>query len=179
MFFRFRRQPRPATTRRPVAYRPRLEGLEDRCLLNAGALDPTFNPNGTLPGTLTNPAQGEGTAVLVQPSGNLVVAGYNQNSDGQAQMSVACYLPDGAPDTQFGSGGTFVPSFKGVSSSAGSDAVLYPSGSTGDEQILEVGTAIVSGKKYATALVRYNDNGTLDTNFGNGGRSSPPSRKAA
>ncbi|HEV3085169.1 MAG TPA: hypothetical protein VGY66_35745, partial [Gemmataceae bacterium] len=41
-----RRAQRPALGRRRPAYRPSLESLEERALLAAGALDPTFGNGG-------------------------------------------------------------------------------------------------------------------------------------
>ena len=55
MWSLFRRNARPAKPVRQTSstVRPRLEALEDRCLLSAGALDPTFNPAGSPAGTFT------------------------------------------------------------------------------------------------------------------------------
>src|SRR5262249_7798292 len=74
--------------------------------------------------------------------------------------------------SSFGSGGTVVPSFKGKwRPYSPSDATLYPTGSPGDEKILEAGWAVNSSSTQpgAFALVRYNANGSLATSFGSGG----------
>lgn len=52
LFRRKTRQSKPVRCT-PHSFRPRLEALEDRCLLSAGALDPSFNPSGNPPGTAT------------------------------------------------------------------------------------------------------------------------------
>ena len=44
-----------------------VERLEDRCLLSAGALDTTFNPTGSPPGTVVTPLGG-GHADIVMPA---------------------------------------------------------------------------------------------------------------
>jgi uncharacterized delta-60 repeat protein len=165
-------------TRRPAPagacssrFRPCLEVLEDRRLLSAGALDPTFNPAGNPPGTASVAlgAVDHATGVLVQPSGKVVVTGQSTNAKGQTAFSAACFNPDGTPDTTFGSGGTVITSFKGNAvPQRGYTAALYPTGSLGDEKILEVGYGL-SGQQGAFALVRYNASGSLDTAFGNGG----------
>ena len=41
-------KPSARAGRVPLAARPTLEQLEDRCLLNAGSLDPTFGNGGTV-----------------------------------------------------------------------------------------------------------------------------------
>src|SRR5262249_48953783 len=142
-FLSTRKARRPA---RSSSFRPRLEALEDRCLLSAGALDPTFNPAGHPPGTATVPLSGAqeaqefATGVLVQPSGKVAITGDSVSAKGQHVFSAACFTPDGTPDTTFGSGGKVITSFKGNSTAAFSGgAALYPTGQPGDEKILEVG----------------------------------------
>src|SRR5437763_15770874 len=77
------RKTRPQTSDRPrrAPYRPRLEALEDRCLLSAGALDPTFGSGGIVTTALTkysDSAYGE----LLQPNGNIIAYGDAQTSGG-------------------------------------------------------------------------------------------------
>ncbi len=90
---------RRAARPRP-GYRPRLEALEDRCLLSAGVLDPTFNPTGSPPGTVTtafSSSDGAGaTAVAIQRDGKIVAAG----NDGTA-FAVARYNGNGSLDTSW------------------------------------------------------------------------------
>jgi uncharacterized delta-60 repeat protein len=159
---------RAPASARSSHFRPRVEVLEDRRLLSAGALDPTFNRAGTPPGTATLALSTADYAetVLVQPSGKVVLAGQSTNARGQSVFSAACFNPDGTVDATFGSGGKVITSFKGNAvPERGYAAALYPTGSPGDEKILEVGVSTNGG----FALVRYNANGSLDTSFGNGG----------
>jgi uncharacterized delta-60 repeat protein len=160
----------PARRLRPSS-RPRVEALEDRCLLSAGALDLTFNPAGSPPGVATDSALPGPEAVLVQPSGKIVLAGTARTSKGQDVFGVACFNPNGTLDTTFGNGGTAIPSFKGngYSYSLGLAAALYPTGGPGDEKILDVGQEVSTTGTASIALVRFNANGSLDTSFGNGG----------
>jgi hypothetical protein len=76
-------------------FTPRLETLEVRALLNAGALDPTF-------GVVTTQLQGQDTAqsVAIQPDGKIVVAGTSAGEYG-----IVRYNTDGTLDKIFGSNG--------------------------------------------------------------------------
>src|SRR5262245_62926541 len=99
------RRPRTVRARRPLA----LEALEDRSLLDAGFLDPTFGTGGKVftdfTGSLDNPA----LAVVRQPDGKLLALGYAANGatgfDGTADLALARYNADGSLDGSFGTGG--------------------------------------------------------------------------
>ena len=57
---------------------PTLEALEDRTLLSAGALDPTFGTGGIVKNGGFNDSA---AAVLVQPDGKVIVAGMSAGID--------------------------------------------------------------------------------------------------
>jgi uncharacterized delta-60 repeat protein len=140
------------------AYRPRLEALEDRCLLSAGALDTTFGGTGivtTAPGKSSAAAD----AVLIQPwDGKIVVAG-NAASGNSTVMALTRYNADGSLDNSFGSGGKEVSK---VGTDGWNALALYSStDTTGNaKKIVEAG---------AGSLARFNANGSVDTSFGNRG----------
>lgn len=121
--------------------------------LDNGTLDGTFGTGGIV---LTNVAGGtqsdNGIGIVQQPDGKLVVAG-NGFPGGVSQLHVLRYLSNGALDPDFGTGGV-------VAEPAGafyaSKLTLLPSG-----KILAVGSCLVGG-----CLVRYLDDGSLDTTFG-------------
>jgi uncharacterized delta-60 repeat protein len=151
--------PRAARAR---AYRPRLEALEDRCLLNAGALDPTFGSGGIVTTALTKTSD-KAYGLLLQPNGNLIAYGDAQNSKSADQFGLARYTPAGKLDTAFGSGGIVI-----TTSTAGDfveRAALQPDG-----KIVAAG--------FSKYLVRYNSNGSLDPTFGSGGIVTYPSNWA-
>src|SRR5690242_1636238 len=98
--------PKGATTmlrtrvQRPFhCYRPVAELLEDRCLLNAGTLDPSFGNGGIV--TTPVPVSAVITAQeAVQGDGKIVVVG-----EGPTQSVLVRYNPNGSLDASFGSGG--------------------------------------------------------------------------
>ncbi len=157
------------------AYPPRLEALEDRCLLNGGALDPTFGNGAGY--VATAPSYGPGPCpVLLQPSGNIVVAGTTHPPSGsttQSAFGVVTYNADGSLDTAFGSGGSVVQPFAGISTGFENveAAALEPMGGTGDSNVLLAGWVSAQG---AMALMRLNPNGSLDTSFNGTGQVITP-----
>jgi uncharacterized delta-60 repeat protein len=181
MWFRTPRQYRSAApARRTLSRRPRLESLEDRCLMSAGALDPTFgNGAGYVTTALSSGNSDQAKQVLVQPSGNIVVAGQttvpvttttkkgtttsNYNAFGTVE-----YNPDGSLNTAFGSGGIVRQLLAGSAGGLLQSAALEPMGA-GDSKIVLAGWDQTYGQ-YGMALMRLNANGTLDTTFGNNGQ---------
>src|SRR6516165_6968009 len=94
----------PRTRRRPSGFRPRLEALEDRCQLSAGALDPTFG-NGGIVTTSTYNGAPVGN-VAIQADGKVLATSTPNNSRGIEEAAVTRFNSDGSLDTSFGNGGT-------------------------------------------------------------------------
>src|ERR1043166_5004274 len=84
--------------------RPRLEALEDRTLLSAGALDPTFGAGAGYVTTSVSQYQDFAYFPLVQPDGKILAAGTVNNGgpSGGAHFGVARYNTDGSLDPSFG-----------------------------------------------------------------------------
>jgi uncharacterized delta-60 repeat protein len=155
---------------RRSAYRPQIESLEDRCLLSAGALDPTFG-NGTGYVTTSTTAYGDAAHnALIQPNGDIVALGSADTTSGVAwDFAAERYNPDGSLDNAFGTGGIALASF-GSYTARGPYSALYPGGTPNAAEIVQEGFAGPSNNTAGyQALVRYNTNGTLDTGFGTGG----------
>jgi uncharacterized delta-60 repeat protein len=165
------------TRRLPTSRRPGLEILEDRCLLSAGVLDPTFGSGGIV--TTAFPAGRKSTpsavayAVAVQSDSKIVLAGYATSASSSGfGFGVARYTPSGTLDSSFGSGGRVVTFIGKYGDSHAQAEIIQPDG-----KIVAVGQALVFEKQtstglfqnYAFAVVRYNPNGTLDTSFGGTG----------
>src|SRR5438270_13264487 len=81
-----------------------IELLEQRRLLSAGQLDPTFGSGGMGAGALF--PGGAATAMAVQPDGSILAAGtYFSPSDPSGVFGLARYRRGGSADRAFGVGG--------------------------------------------------------------------------
>lgn len=122
-----------------------------------GSLDTTFGTGGVV---MT--ATGYVRALVVQPDGKIVAAG-TEGCCGDAKFALARYNTNGTLDATFGTSGivTMSPPSQGV----GYAVALQPNGK------LVIGGEIDSGilPKGYFGLVRFNSDGTLDTNFGENG----------
>lgn len=101
-------------------------------------------------------------AVAVQPDGKFLLVGsarIGSNDD----FALARYNIDGSLDTSFGVGGKVTTDFAGGMDWAHGVAVQT------DGKIVVTGRAF-NGSNYDVAVVRYNDDGSLDTSFGGTGK---------
>ncbi len=151
---------------RPYKFRPRLESLEDRNLMSAGALDPTFGAAGVAT-TDVLPTVNGAHAMVLQSDGRAVLVGdYARTRLWASGFSVVRLNTDGSLDHSFAGGGAVID-FGGNGGSAQAVA-LQPDG-----KIVVAGyaAAVPVGAGYATgfAVCRLNRDGTLDTTFGTGG----------
>jgi uncharacterized delta-60 repeat protein len=143
------------------AYRPQLEALEDRTLLSAGALDPTFGNQGKV--IVSGQSARQYKAVAIQPDGKIVVVGDIDTTS--FTWLVERFLPDGTPDPNFGNNGVAqLVQFGGVYEVARAVA-LQPNG---DIVVAGQGGGNVTSPTF-WALARYLPNGRLDPNFGMNG----------
>jgi uncharacterized delta-60 repeat protein len=128
----------------------------------AGDLDPTFGTGGKV---ITDFGGADvGRAIAVQADGKVVVAGSTgprENLPGNF-FALARYLPSGALDSTFGSGGRVTTDF-GANEWANT-LVVQPDG-----KLIAAGGRS-AGLAGAFALARYLPNGGLDASFGIGGR---------
>jgi uncharacterized delta-60 repeat protein len=126
-----------------------------------GSPDPSFGVAGKV---TTDFASGDDLAfdVALQADGKIVVAGRADHTTTR-DFALARYDPDGSLDASFGSGGKVTTDFTG---GPGVDIAL---GVTiqGDGKIVAAGW---SGPPTNFALARYNPDGSLDPNFGGGGK---------
>lgn len=128
-----------------------------------GTLDKTFGTGGTVTTDFYGDAD-EPRAIAVQNYDNkILVAGLAMN--GYADFALARYHADGSLDTDFGGGGKLTMDFNSDVDYA--TCILVQS----DHKILLGGTANNwSGSWDDFGLVRYDNTGALDTDFGIGGK---------
>ena len=104
------------------------------------------------------------TSVAIQANGKIVVAGSSgATCEGPFDFGLARYNTDGTPDITFGTGGKVTTDFGGTFDLALDVAIQA------DSKIVAAGFTDASGTR-DFALARYNANGSLDVNFGPGGR---------
>jgi uncharacterized delta-60 repeat protein len=122
-----------------------------------GTLDPKFGDWGEV----VTPIDGHdasATSVLVQPDGKIVAAGQS----GGRSFALARYQKDGGLDPSFGTGGIVTTAIGEADS--GAWALVRQE----DGKLVAAGFA-VEGGSLTVALVRYRQDGSLDTSFGGGG----------
>jgi uncharacterized delta-60 repeat protein len=163
-FFSSRNARRTTPVRRPSAYRPRLEALEDRCVPSAGALDPTFgNGAGYVTTVLQTNSTDRAYGVGVQPDGKIIAVGNVHGSTDQVGM--VRYNPNGSLDTSFGKGGIVILSNNKVPREV-FDVALQPDGKID----VADGVGAVHVGSIAWNVYQFNANGSLDTSFGKNGQ---------
>jgi uncharacterized delta-60 repeat protein len=132
--------------------------------LNAdGTLDTSFGTDGRV--TLgVSSGSDFAEKVVVQADGRIVVAGYGNNNQfgSDADLLVARFNADGSPDTTFSDDGSLTLSVTN-SFDALLDVLIQPDG-----KILAVGGA-GAGPQADMVIVRFNEDGTLDTGFAGDG----------
>ena len=127
-----------------------------------GTLDPSFGSGGIVH-TNFGPYLDEAYAVALQPDGAIVVAGVRGAGRPGSDFALARYLPDGARDPTFGSGGIVTTSVTAKQDEADGVGIL----SNGD--IVAAGAAGLNAANPNFAVVRYDPTGHLDPTFGSGG----------
>ena len=127
-----------------------------RRLTRAGLPDPSFGTGGSI-----HPQLGAGTTltdIALQPNGRLVVAGSRaESSVAPIVIVVARYLPDGSPDTSFGSNGIT----EVLSGAPESRAAVTPQP--------DGGLVLTARRAGVPVIARLAADGQLDGSFGAGG----------
>ena len=130
-----------------------------------GALDPSFGSGGVV--ALARAGNQQGSAVLVQPDGSILVAA-NTDEGGSPQLLLQRFLPSGAPDAAFGTAGAVLAPLGGMSNAnPGSLAawmVLMLDG-----RIVVAGNGTM-GTTSGPVLARFLPDGSADPTFGSSGK---------
>ena len=132
---------------------------------SSGSLDTTFGTDGIVK-TPVGSNYDVAYALGIQPDGKIVAAGYSNNG-GNYDFALVRYNANGSLDTGFGTGGKVItPVGSGYN-------IAYALGIQPDGRIVAAGYSY-NGSNYDFALVRYNTDGSLDTDFGTGGIVTTP-----
>jgi uncharacterized delta-60 repeat protein len=135
----------------------------------SGQPDSLFGSGGKIDINAAQTANGssEARAVLVQPDGKIVVAGY-AFGPGNSELLIMRLNSDGTPDNTFGTGGiTRTP--VGTGEDIANAMVRQPDG-----KIVIAGSTIVADGRRDFVVARYMTNGVLDPSFGTGGLVTTP-----
>ena len=123
-----------------------------------GSKDTSFDTDGEV--TTSFGGDDQARAVLVQPDGKIVAAGFWDG--GSAHFAVARYNSNGSLDTSFSTNGLATVDF-------GAEDFARAAALQADGKIVLAGCTNVSGNSNV-ALARLNTNGSLDTSFDTDGR---------
>lgn len=127
-----------------------------------GSIDETFGDSGrafiSIPGINLSSV----TEMQLQADGKILIVGNGTGVD-SSDFFVARFNPNATLDTSFGNNGVSFTNINGTGDDANAIAIQA------DGKILVAGRAW-NGSNHDFAVVRYNSDGFLDTNFGNGGR---------
>lgn len=138
-----------------VSNRDSYENLFSVSRLNAdGTVDSTFNGGNAIEFNIPDIGALEGYGFTLQADGKLLVPGYN------GEMVVARLNADGSLDSSFGTDGLADTQVAGLAAAVTVQA---------DGKILLAGGGEQEGSGYDFKIIRLNQDGTLDTSFGNAG----------
>lgn len=142
--------------------------LEDFALArynSDGSLDTSFSDDGKV--TIDIGSRDLGRSVFVQADGKILVSGGSRDQSGsESDFAVARFNSNGSLDTSFNGTGWIATDLGGLDGST--DVIALASG-----KILVAGDTarfVASGLIRDFALARFNSDGSLDTNFGSGGK---------
>ncbi len=120
----------------------------------AGNLDTSFDSDGIVI-TAFNSTRSQAHGVIIQPDGKVVVAGSSYNN-GNWDFALARYESNGGPDSSFGVNGVTITAIGNAADYANS-LLMQPDG-----KFIVTGYSI-TGSNRDLAVVRYNNNGSIDT----------------
>jgi uncharacterized delta-60 repeat protein len=134
-----------------------------------GDLDVTFGGTGIVTVPLEQGGEHAGYAIAVHPTNNKIVITGVGNNASKSYVVVARYNSDGTLDSSFNGTGVVTTSL-GTDRIGGLDVAIQSNG-----KIVVAGLAAdIGGNDSEFALLRYNNNGTLDTTFSSTGIVTTP-----
>jgi uncharacterized delta-60 repeat protein len=133
-----------------------------------GTLDTTFGTGGVVASAFGLRAA-QGSAVVLQRDGKIVVAGAGQaTASTPPEVILARFAPDGSPDPGFGSNGVAATPVPTPGNCDGCGLYANAIALQADGKLVAAGQGCSIGCWFA--LERYNPNGSLDQTFGTAGR---------
>jgi uncharacterized delta-60 repeat protein len=127
-----------------------------------GSFDTTFNSDGKQRNSLSA-GDDQGLSVIQQTDGKYLVAGYS-TANGNEDIALVRYLTDGRLDPSFGGDGIVITSV------GSGDDRAYQVMQSPDGKLVVAGYTEVGPGDFDFVLVRYNQNGSLDTTFSEDGK---------
>jgi uncharacterized delta-60 repeat protein len=131
-----------------------------------GTLDSSFGNGGIATSNPTTGFSDRAYSILVQPDGNIVLAGGSKGGNSGSNFALSRFTSAGVLDTTFGGTGTVLTDVPGSYEQA-HDIVMQPNG-----DLVAVGYVSPTGVSppvYNFALARYTPSGALDNSFGSNG----------
>jgi uncharacterized delta-60 repeat protein len=129
--------------------------------LTNGKIDSTFGYNGIVRTDISNHSEDNGKAITLLPNGEFIVAGYSDSNNGEDDnFAMVKYLPNGSIDNSFGINGRTSTDFNNSYDLPNAIAIQQ------DGKIVLAG---YSEYPRRFAVARYNEDGILDQDFGEGG----------
>lgn len=155
-------------------FRPACEPLEDRHLLSGWGLDPSFGTGGKVVRSIyagVNAGVDRVHDVATDPQGRIVLVGEGAESDGDVDFALVRVNPDGTPDNTFDGNGIATEAIRlNGGTRAVARAIDFQS-VNGQLKIIVAGEAENgTAGDVDFAVLRLNEDGTLDTTFGSQGR---------
>ena len=134
-----------------------------------GALDTTFNQNGSTPGVVVRGKAENGidvgNSLVLDADGKILVTGFSTNLSGTTDMAIWRYNSNGTPDVYFGLDGFLVQdgAAGGSSHDIGYSIALDAVG-----KILVTGFSVNASSRTDMVIWRYSASGSLDLTFHDG-----------
>lgn len=137
-------------------------------LTASGSIDTNFGSSGEVNPPFPNLASAEAEAITVQPDGKIVVVG-SANGGTNTDFAIARLTPTGALDTTFDSDGLVTTAIGSMTDEAFAVVLVTNGGTT--TSIYAGGDARTSSTATDFAIAKYDGaDGSLDNNFGSGGK---------
>ena len=132
-----------------------------------GSLDSTFGTGGLFICDFFGTNDGI-RSLAIQPDGKIIGAGHAGDADGFFHFAAVRVTPSGVLDPTFGVGGKFIEDFAGYHDEANGVALQQ------DGRIVLAGSVWYPGGGLETdfGVIRLNTDGSIDTSFGTGGKST-------